>query len=89
MVIRAISMTMQFEGQPSPVVDAQDIYPKAISRLLEGYKRIDPPLEPKLAVTVTIPNHLAQHNSRTQLISYSWNKVILHVRAIANRHIFT
>ena len=66
-VFRAISTTMQLKGQHSPVVDTQGHYPKAICQLLEGYKRKDPPPEPKLAVPVTVPNHLAQHNGRTQL----------------------
>ena len=73
----AISTTMQLEGQPSPLVETQGNYSKAISQLLEGYKREDPPLEPKLAVLVTIPNHLAQHNGRTQLQQAVGNLVLI------------
>ena len=58
---------MQLEGQPSPVVEPQGKYPKAISQLLEGYKRDDPAPEPKLAVPVTVPNHLAHHSGTTPL----------------------
>ena len=65
--LRAISTTMQLEEQLSPVVDAQGHYPKAISQLLEGYKRQDPPAEPKLVIPVIVPNHLVQHNRSTQL----------------------
>ena len=58
---------MQLEGQPSTLVDTQGKYPKAISQLLEGYKMDNPPPEPKLAVPVTVPNHLAYHSGTTPL----------------------
>ena len=40
------------------MADAQEKYPKAIQQLLEGYKREDPPAQPKLAVPLTVPQYL-------------------------------
>ena len=40
------------------MADAQGKYPKAIQQLLEGYRREDPPAQPKLAVPLTVPQYL-------------------------------
>ena len=52
---RAITTSLQLDGQPSPLVESQGKYPKAISLLLEGYSREDPPPQPQLAVPVAVP----------------------------------
>jgi len=56
--LRAISTTLQLDGKPNPLADTQGKYPKAISQLLEGYRRADPPSQPKLAVPLVVPRHL-------------------------------
>jgi hypothetical protein len=58
LAFRAISTTMQLEGQFNPLADAQNKYPKAISQLLEGYKRADPPAKPKLAIPIMVPEYI-------------------------------
>ena len=52
---RAISTSLQLDGQPNPLVEAEGKYPKAIRMLLETYKREDPPSKPQLAVPVAVP----------------------------------
>ena len=56
LIYRAINKTLQLEGKSSPVETKEGNYEPAISQLLEGYKRQDPPPEPKLAVPVSVPN---------------------------------
>ena len=56
MAFQAISTTLTLDGKPSPVETQEGKYEKAISQLLEGYRREDPPPEPKLAVPVSVPN---------------------------------
>ena len=58
MVLSAITATLLLDGQQSPLVHEKGSYPKPISQLLEGYKREDPPPQPKLAVPVRVPNLL-------------------------------
>ena len=42
------------------MVDAEGKYPKAISQLLEGFRRDDPPTQPKLAVPLAVPLYLLE-----------------------------
>ena len=51
---RAISTSLQLECKSNPLVEEEGKYPKAISMLLETYKREDPPPKPKLAVPVAV-----------------------------------
>lgn len=61
--LRAISTTLQLDGKPNPLADSQGKHPKAISQLLEGYRRADPPSQPKLAVPLVVPRHLVLKGS--------------------------
>ena len=56
--LRAIGTTLSLDGKPNPLEGPQGKLPKKISMLLEGYKRQDPPPEPKLAVPVAVPNEM-------------------------------
>ena len=53
--LRAISSTLILDRKQSPLGSAKEDYPKVIVQLLEGYKRTDPPPQPKLAVPITVP----------------------------------
>ena len=63
LAFRAISTTMQLEAKFNPLATSQNKYPKAISQLLEAYKRQDPPSQPKLAIPVMIPEYIQLINS--------------------------
>ena len=58
MALRAITATLLLDGKQSPLGKEKDGYPKPIKQLLEGYKRQDPPPQPKLAVPLSVPRHL-------------------------------
>ena len=58
MAFRAISTTLELDGQRNPLETAQGKYPKKISQLLESYRRTDKAPVPKLAVPVKVVNHL-------------------------------
>lgn len=58
--LRSISTTLQLGGKQNPLRDQEGKYPKAIQQLLEGYRRADPPPQPKLAVPVLVPNYMSQ-----------------------------
>ena len=58
MAFRSISTTLKLDVKQNPLADAQGKYPKAIQQLLEGYRREDPPAQPKLAVPLTVPQYL-------------------------------
>ena len=47
-------MTLQLDGEQNPLADTQGHYPKAISHLLEGFRKSDPPSQPKLAVPLQV-----------------------------------
>ena len=56
--LRAISSTLILDGKQSPLGSQKEGYPKAIAQQLEGYKREDPPPQPKLAVPLEVPRHM-------------------------------
>ena len=56
--LRAISSTLILDGKQSPLGLQKEGYPKAIAQQLEGYKREDPPPQPKLAVPLVVPRHI-------------------------------
>ena len=62
LAFRAISTTMQLEGKFNPLAESQNKYPKAISQLLEGYTREDPPPQPKLAIPIMVPEYIQLTN---------------------------
>jgi len=58
LAFRSISSTMQLDGKFNPLATAQGGYPKKIGQLLGNYKRLDPPVRPKLAIPALVPQHM-------------------------------
>jgi len=54
--LAAISKTIELVGEQSPVYQAPNQYKLPLERLVEGFRREDPPAIPQLAVPVTVPN---------------------------------
>lgn len=55
--LSAISKTIQLAGKQSPIYrNAEEDYQLAIARLVEGYRREDPPAVPQLAIPISVPN---------------------------------
>ena len=53
--LRAIGTTFELDGKPNPCHKlGTETYTKPLQRLLEGYRRADPPVEQQLAVPVTV-----------------------------------
>ena len=57
--ISSISKTIELAGYKSPVYRSPNVYNLSIQRLVEGYRREDPPSVPQLAVPVTVPENMA------------------------------
>jgi hypothetical protein len=58
--LAAISKTCQLVGQQSPVYETEGEYILPIQRLVEGFKRSDPPAIPQMAVPVSVPEMAAR-----------------------------
>ena len=54
--LAAISKTIELAGQPSPLYRADQKYTLSIERMVEGFRREDPPSTPQLAVPVIVPH---------------------------------
>jgi hypothetical protein len=54
--LASIATTCMLAGQQSPIHRTEEKYTLAIERLVEGYRRADPPSVPQLAVPITVPN---------------------------------
>ena len=52
--LRAISTTLQLNGEQNCLADTQGRYPKAIIQLLEGFRQADPPSQPKLTIPLQV-----------------------------------
>ena len=64
--LSAISKTFQLAGQHSPIYEEEATYKVNFQRLVEGFRREDPPSIPQLAVPITVPNQcitLTQHST--------------------------
>ena len=55
--LAAISKTIKLAGQQSPIYRGDQKYTLAIERMVEGFRREDPPSTPQLAVPVTVPHN--------------------------------
>ena len=53
--LSAISKTCELAGESSPVLQTEKTYKVPVGRLVEGFRREDPPATPQLAVPVTVP----------------------------------
>ena len=58
--LRAIGATCELDGRPNPLYRAEGRYLRPLERQLEAFKREDPPPQHKLAVPVTVVEHLAK-----------------------------
>ena len=68
--LSAISKTIELAGYKSPIYRSPNVYNLSIQRLVEGYRREDPPSVPQLAVPVIVPENMAQraHQSTCPLL---------------------
>ena len=53
----AISKTIELAGERSPLYRDEGKYNLPIERLVEGFRRNDPPAVPQLAIPISVPNH--------------------------------
>ena len=53
--LSAISQTCRLAGKQSPTIEAEGSYILPLKRMLEGFKRLDPPSTPQMAVPVDVP----------------------------------
>ena len=53
--LAAITKTCELAGEPSPVLQAEKTYRAPVARLVEGFRREDPPATPQLAIPVAVP----------------------------------
>ena len=49
--------TIQLTGKQSPLQQEKDSNQVNIQRMLEGFRREDPPSVPQIAVPISVPNH--------------------------------
>jgi hypothetical protein len=56
--LRAIGKTCELDGLPNPTYRSEGRYWLKLERLIESYRRQDPPPQHKLAVPVSVVNHL-------------------------------
>ena len=68
--LRAISTTLQLDGKPNPLEEKKGKYPKAISQLLESYRRLDKPTIPKLDIPVKVVNFIRRSAEQSTDIKY-------------------
>jgi hypothetical protein len=54
--LSSISKTIELAGQQSPIYRAEGKYTLVLQRMVEGFRREDPPSIPQLAVPITVPN---------------------------------
>ena len=55
--LSAISKTIELAGKSSPLYKAEKAFKVPVARLLEGYKRQDPPPVPQLALPVKVSDY--------------------------------
>jgi hypothetical protein len=56
--LRAIGATFELDARPNPTYRSEGKYWLPLQRLIEGYRRDDPPAQPKLAVPISVIKHL-------------------------------
>ena len=60
--LAAISKTIELAGKPSPLYRAENKYQLHLERVVEGFRRVDPPTVPQLAVPVSVPRKNYEDN---------------------------
>ena len=63
--LAAISKTIELAGEQSPIYSSDKIYKLPVARLIEGFRREDPPSTPQLAVPVSVPEMCQKIGYRT------------------------
>ena len=58
--LRAIGTTCEMDGLPNPLYRCEGRYLRPLERQIESFRRIDPPPQHKLAVPVSVAEHLVQ-----------------------------
>ena len=53
--LAAISTTIELAGESSPIYKTEKAYKLPVARLIEGYRREDPPSTPQLALPIAVP----------------------------------
>jgi hypothetical protein len=56
--LRAVGKTFELEGLPNPTYRSEGKYWLMLQRQIEAYRRQDPPAQHKLAIPVSVVNHL-------------------------------
>jgi hypothetical protein len=54
--LASINQTIQLAGQQTPLYRAPQVYTLPLERMIEGFRREDPPSTPQLAVPITVAN---------------------------------
>lgn len=60
--LRAVGSTCELAGKPNPTYRSEGRYWLKVERLLESYRRIDPPPQAKMAVPVKVVKHILTVN---------------------------
>ena len=58
MAVRTITKTNELDGQQNPLVTPQGTYVQEIKQLFAGYRKLDPPVQRRLAVPLDVPRQL-------------------------------
>ena len=64
--LRAVTAELELDGQPNPLVTSQGKYVQAIKQLLARYRRLDPPVQRRIAVPLDVPQFLLENALATQ-----------------------
>jgi hypothetical protein len=64
--LSAVAKTLQLAGEQSPIHEAEGIYKIPVARLVEGYRREDPPSVPQLAIPVSVPEEMQRAGYNTK-----------------------
>jgi hypothetical protein len=64
--LSAVAKTMQLAGKPSPIHETEGIYKIPVARLVEGYRREDPPSVPQLAIPIDVPETMQAQGYSTK-----------------------
>jgi hypothetical protein len=63
--LSAVAKTLQLAGKPSPIHEAEGVYKIPVARLVEGYRRQDPPSVPQLAIPLSVAQEMQQRGYRS------------------------
>ena len=64
--LAAISKTIELAGESSPLYKSEKTYKTPVARLIEGYRREDPPSTPQLAIPICVPEECQDAGNRSK-----------------------